>query len=969
MTGLSHRLAAVWFADVVGYSRLMSENEGQAVAVVRLLQAVCREIVPAGGGRIIKFLGDGALAEFPSTDSAVRAAIAVRQTFAERSEAGRHGARDLRIGVHVGDVVATEDGDLYGDGINVASRLQAAAEPGQVLVSGEVWRQLKPRPEFSFEALGARTLKGIDGPVEAYAASMDPAAAGEWAPIPVQTSAPPREGLLAKLGGAAVPVVVFLYLVASWIVVQLTGALIESFGLPDWLAPVALGLLLVGLVIVTATAWVQTRPRAQAGGAPGAWDLALGDAGRSLARGRLPDLTWSRAIAGGVFAFSLLFGLAGLYVVIKDRGRSFSPDEAVAEAAPGLAVLPFSVQGAGLDEWREGMVDLLSTNLDGAGGLRAIDSRTVLARWREVAGDEDPDLDTALDVGRRAGARYALLGSVVSIGDGVRLSADVYDVDGGAKLGSGTVEGSQDSVFMLVDRLSIEILRAIGGDPGATGSVNLARATTTSLPALKAFMEGEILYRRGDFRAAVPAYERAVEADSTFALALYRLSTSYGWAESITSELATGAIERAARFADRLPERDALLVRTELALQRGTLDGLELARLATRRYPDDPEAWYTLGEVIYHYNDMLNLKREESDATFARALQLDPGFAPAWIHRSDLAFSVHDDSARARAFTDSLALLGPQSVYVTRARLAWQIAYADSAAAERAWAALDTTSTIAPFGLFATQLWGPRFLPAQERLAEIQGRRGTGSNWAPVISAWARLGRGRMRAGIESIEDPEISPLWKGYAAYWFTVQGMPLPPDAMDRALAPSAVDSTDAGSLFLAAAWALDRDRSADNAALIRRLEGLGTRQLAAGDSTLAGMTGAMVDALDAYRDLRSGRREEALRKLEAVRPRVSGQWGEWIVNMTIGWWTAELLVDLGRPAEAVPYFESITNTPLPQLELGKIYERLGDREKALAAYEEFVNAFDSPDPEVLALAEEGRQGVIRMQGLRRE
>jgi tetratricopeptide (TPR) repeat protein len=670
-----------------------------------------------------------------------------------------------------------------------------------------------------------------------------------------------------------------------------------------------------------------------------------------------------------VFAFSLLFGLAGLYVVIKDRGRSFSPDEAVAEAAPGLAVLPFSVQGAGLDEWREGMVDLLSTNLDGAGGLRAIDSRTVLARWREAAGGEDPDLETALDVGRRAGARFALLGSVVSIGDGVRLSADVYEVDGGRKLGSGTVEGAQDSVFMLVDRLSIEILRAIGGDPSAAGGVNLARATTTSLPALKAFMEGEVLYRRGDFGAAVPAYERAVEADSTFALALYRLSTSYGWAESITSELATGAIERAARYADRLPEREALLVRTELALQRGTLDGLELARLATRRYPDDPEAWYTLGEVIYHYNDLLNLKREESDAAFARALQLDPGFAPAWIHRSDLAFSVHDDSARARAFTDSLALLGPQSVYVTRARLAWQIAYADSAAAERALAALDTTSTVGPFGMFAAQLWGPRFLPIQERLAEIQGRRSVGSNWGPVMSIWSRMGRGRMHAGLEAIEDPDIRPHWDGYAAYWFTVQGIPLPPDAMDRALAPGAVDSTDASSLFLAAVWALDRDRPAESAALVRRMEGLGARQLGSGDSTAAGATNAMVEAFEGYQDLRAGRHEEALRKLQAVRPRIAGQLGEWIVNMTIGWWTAELLLDLGRPAEAAPYFESITNTPVAQLELGKIYEGLGDREKALAAYEEFVHAFDSPDPEVVALAEEGRQGVIRMKGLRRE
>jgi tetratricopeptide (TPR) repeat protein len=214
-----------------------------------------------------------------------------------------------------------------------------------------------------------------------------------------------------------------------------------------------------------------------------------------------------------------------------------------------------------------------------------------------------------------------------------------------------------------------------------------------------------------------------------------------------------------------------------------------------------------------------------------------------------------------------------------------------------------------------------------------------------------------------------MRPLHNGYAAYWFTAQGIPLPHDAVDRALAPGAVDSTDSSSLFLAAVWALDRDRPPESAALARRMEALGVRQLDGGDSTAAGVTIAMVEALEGYRDLRAGRREEALRKLQALRPRISGQRGEWIVNMTIGWWTADLLVELGRPAEAIPYFESITNTPLPQLELGKIYEGLGDREKALAAYEEFVNAFDQPDPEVVALADEGRQGVIRMRGLRRE
>lgn len=98
-----------------------------------------------------------------------------------------------------------------------------------------------------------------------------------------------------------------------------------------------------------------------------------------------------------------------IYLARRELGSVLTTEQALAvNAAPGIAVLPFTVQGEGLDVWREGMVDLLSTNLDGAVGLRTIDSRTVLARWREgVTDDRALDLASALDVARRTGARYA----------------------------------------------------------------------------------------------------------------------------------------------------------------------------------------------------------------------------------------------------------------------------------------------------------------------------------------------------------------------------------------------------------------------------------------------------------------------------------------------------------------------------------------------------------------------------------
>jgi TolB-like protein/class 3 adenylate cyclase/Tfp pilus assembly protein PilF len=200
---LSHHLAAVWFADVVGYTRLSEENEGEAVRLVHGFQQVAREVVARYGGRIVKFLGDGALAEFSSTDMAVRSAETLIRAFAAAAESEGLSSGELRVGVHVGDVVATEDGDLYGDGVNVASRIQAAGDPGEVWVSEDVRRQLRQRPEFRFVSRGERKLKGLKRPLAMHAVEvMD---AGKW--VPPETAAPrvagKRNGASAAGPGAA----------------------------------------------------------------------------------------------------------------------------------------------------------------------------------------------------------------------------------------------------------------------------------------------------------------------------------------------------------------------------------------------------------------------------------------------------------------------------------------------------------------------------------------------------------------------------------------------------------------------------------------------------------------------------------------------------------------------------------------------------------------------------------------------
>jgi adenylate cyclase len=164
-------LVALWFADIAGYSAHAAKDESGALRLVEILQRLSGEIVPQYRGRVVKFVGDAVLAEFPSAELAVRAATALSTGYRQGAAATDH-AQNLRVGVHLADVAVAADGDLYGDGVNVATRIQETAEPGQVVISQDVWRQLRGRQEFRFEHLGDRSLKGI-GPIGLYAVNVE----------------------------------------------------------------------------------------------------------------------------------------------------------------------------------------------------------------------------------------------------------------------------------------------------------------------------------------------------------------------------------------------------------------------------------------------------------------------------------------------------------------------------------------------------------------------------------------------------------------------------------------------------------------------------------------------------------------------------------------------------------------------------------------------------------------------------
>ena len=167
---MERRLAAIVAGDVVGYSQLMAEDEAGTYDALRsTLADVVVPTVERHGGDLFKTTGDGFLAAFGSASQALEAAVAIQEAFASRP-------LRLRIGINLGDVIAA-DGDMFGDGVNIAARLESMADPGAIYVSAPVVRSIGKHPEVRFVRLGLRRAKNLPEPIEVYAARWGAAAA------------------------------------------------------------------------------------------------------------------------------------------------------------------------------------------------------------------------------------------------------------------------------------------------------------------------------------------------------------------------------------------------------------------------------------------------------------------------------------------------------------------------------------------------------------------------------------------------------------------------------------------------------------------------------------------------------------------------------------------------------------------------------------------------------------------------
>ncbi|MCY7380643.1 MAG: hypothetical protein LH467_15050 [Gemmatimonadaceae bacterium] len=657
----------------------------------------------------------------------------------------------------------------------------------------------------------------------------------------------------------------------------------------------------------------------------------------------------------------------------------------------GVAIFPFTVSGsARLHFLRAGMADLLSTSLDGAAGLHTIDPRAVIAATTLAAGNELLDVDRAREIASRLGASQFVLGTIVGGAGRLQASAALYGMRRGTgPLARVNAEGSEAALFDVVDRLTAQLAVAQGAGPHER-LAQLAAVTTSSLEALKAYLQGRNAYRANDLYSALAAFQSAVEADSSFALAWYGLASTASW--MLRPDIERAAAAQAVRQSGRLSSRDRMLIDGFAAYTRGAADTAEALATSVVQTYDDTDGWVLLGEVLFHHNWKRGRSLAESRTAWERVLALDPTYWPALQHLAEVA-SLEGRVSEA----DSLLAQYERSVGTPRAMLASR--------ALRAFSLGDSLSR----GSIATQLEHDRgfWLALSVWYVSVLGRNVEGARalarpfvdplrppeqqgfgWlllahlALAQGRWtearAELSRASAFAPTEALEYQmllSMAPFLSTSTADLRRVRDdlLRLPPAETDNASARF-WPHTQAALHPIARRYlaGMVSARTGDDEGRARALADLATLPDPTGRVALA--TG-FAFSIRAEHEHARGQSALALASLERgarATPFVAAWTSGFVSQPYERYLRAELLHALGRDDEALRWYGTFgENSPYDLVYLApalyrqaQIHDRRGERALALSRYRRFMVLWKDCDPALRPLTDDAATRVARLQ-----
>lgn len=690
--------------------------------------------------------------------------------------------------------------------------------------------------------------------------------------------------------------IVGVYAATAWGVFEIIDKTVRTFGWAEVIPRTSLVLLIVGLVVVTFTAWAYAGEEV---GESTGWRWP------SRIQGLLANRWFGRVAVAGLGVAVLLWGWR---MVRPDvRYAPFSvPELRATSQAPRVAVLPVTSSDARLEQPRRTLLRLLSADLNDVGDLRTIRSELVSRRWEEGTA---VDPQRVAGFGRENGVHFVVVPDVERGGEGLRVSAELLETGRGESIGHAVVEGREGDLEGLSDRLSMALYRALVADDGGELLTSPVRARTSSIHAYKAFLRAERAFRRADIEGALAEYGRATAADSSFALAWFRQGLARRYADPSVGP-PIESFDNAMLNSDDLSEDDREMWRASGALEWGMLESVSTLAAVVARQPEDPQAWFLIADAESWVGEQLLLTPDSVASTIEHAIAADPGFVPTYLMGIPLTLLRGADRGEMEELMETLEEQDAHPRVLARQRLLVEMAFGSE----------DQGTALA--GLPIHDLWwladalgAPRLLARQAlALQEIRRRSSQADPRAAKRALYYNLlARGLQADALELLDDPGMSAFLPE-AAYRTIQRGMGLPAQLVLGATDVYDPDGT-ATTWFYGGAMAADQGRWQDVTYAVDRLFEESRIIGQNGDAFLAREHSMVGGVLDQYARIRSGPypSRERVAELEARRgPGLGSTEFARNVDETTRWWLAGLWLELGDRQRAAAYLRSLWGDP---------------------------------------------------------
>jgi adenylate cyclase len=580
------KLAAIMFTDIVGYSALMSKDESFALQVLNKNREMHKALLKHHTGEFIKEIGDGTLSIFQSSWDAVNCAVAIQRSLAADSP------YQLRIGIHIGDIVIS-DNDVFGDGVNIASRIESLCEPGGICFTERVYEDVQNKIEFAVTLIGEKTLKNISQPIILY--SIAPAELHK--PQPLQEDSE--------------------------------------------------------------------------------MDYVNGET--AVNQKKITDRKRSRLIF--IITSILILLLAGYFTLRPLMLKALIPPEPTP-----IAVISFENQTGdkSLDYLQKAIPNLLITSLEQSNLFHVMTWERMQDLLSQMGKKDVTTIDPAMgfEICRKEGINLIVIGSYVKAGDTFVTDVKVLDVNTKQLLKSVSSKGTGVGSILQsqIDYLSKEIASSpdITYRKPENEGLHVIDVTTNSMEAYDYFLKGRDACDKMYYDDSRKYLEEAVRLDSTFAVAWLYLSTAYGSLQNI--QMQNKAIEKAYEYSSRATDKEQLTIKSVYAriIQKDPTEELRLLKELVDKSPKEKRVYFALG-VWYGMNN----KPDEAIDALKQALDLDPEYSEP-LNQIAYQYMKKGEYTKALSYFRRYVALSPNDAnpHDSMGDLLWQMGKLDDAMEE-----------------------------------------------------------------------------------------------------------------------------------------------------------------------------------------------------------------------------------------------------------------------------------------------